>query len=57
MKDRKAVKGGTDINAKDFAFAKKIYPKDLGSPKTTCRRLSSRLQARRWRTMTSTRST
>ena len=35
MKDRKAVKGGTDINPKDFAFAKKIYPKDLGSSKTT----------------------
>lgn len=35
MKDRKAVKGGTDINAKDFAFAKKIYPKDLGVPRTT----------------------
>lgn len=27
MKDRKPVPGGLDINANDFAFAKKIYPK------------------------------
>src|SRR5687768_9843012 len=27
MKDRKPVPGGDDINAKDFAFAKSIYPK------------------------------
>src|SRR5262245_16743157 len=27
MKDRKAVKGGTDINPKDFAFAAMLYPK------------------------------
>jgi len=27
MKDRKAVPGGTDINANDFAFAKSLYPK------------------------------
>lgn len=28
MKDRKAVKGGRDINPKDFAFAAKLYRKD-----------------------------
>jgi CHAT domain-containing protein len=33
MKDRKEVKGGSDINTLDFAFAKKIYPKDLGDAK------------------------
>jgi hypothetical protein len=27
MKDRKAVKGGIDINPKDFAFAAMLYPK------------------------------
>lgn len=27
MKDRKAVPGGLDINANDFAFANKLYPK------------------------------
>ncbi len=27
MKDHKAVPGGLDINANDFAFAKKLYPK------------------------------
>jgi hypothetical protein len=27
MKDRKAVKGGADINPKDFAFAATLYPK------------------------------
>lgn len=27
MKDRKAVKGGDDINPKDFAFAAMLYPK------------------------------
>ena len=26
MKDRKAVKGGNDINPKDFAFAATLYP-------------------------------
>jgi hypothetical protein len=35
MKDGKAVTGGADINAKDSAFAKKIYPKDIGGKKTT----------------------
>ena len=25
-KDRKAIRGGTDINSKDFAFAGKVYP-------------------------------
>ena len=34
MKDRKAVPGGSDINAKDFAFAKRIYPKELGPART-----------------------
>src|SRR4026207_2127201 len=28
MKDRKAVKGGVDINPRDFAFAASIYPKE-----------------------------
>jgi hypothetical protein len=27
MKDRKAVKGGSDINPKDFAFASSLYPR------------------------------
>lgn len=39
MKDGKAIKGGNDINAKDFAFAASLYPKERrGGP----RKLSSR---------------
>ena len=47
MKDGKAVKGGRDINANDFAFAKKIYPmpgerRDAGSDGATKTPSSSR---------------
>jgi hypothetical protein len=36
MKDHKVVKGGLDINANDFAFAKSLYPKpEHQIPKTT----------------------
>jgi hypothetical protein len=32
-KDGKEIRGGTDINPKDFAFAGSIYPKRVASPK------------------------
>jgi hypothetical protein len=33
MKDRKPVKGGNDINAKDYAFAGSVYPKKIVAPR------------------------
>lgn len=32
-KDGKPIPGGTDINAKDFAFAASIYPKKINAPR------------------------
>jgi hypothetical protein len=34
MKNRKAIPGGRDINANDFAFAKSLYPKPSRAPET-----------------------
>ena len=31
-KDGKPIRGGTDINSKDFAFAAKVYPKTVAKP-------------------------
>jgi hypothetical protein len=41
MKDHKAVKGGIDINPRDFAFAASLYPKevDAASPAAEPRRV------------------
>jgi hypothetical protein len=33
MKDRKAVRGGNDINRRDFAFAASLYPKESSGSK------------------------
>jgi len=35
MKDRKAVKGGIDINPRDFAFAASLYPKEVAASEAT----------------------
>jgi hypothetical protein len=33
MKDKKAVRGGNDINVRDFAFASSVYPKKVSTPR------------------------
>jgi hypothetical protein len=34
MKNGKPIKGGTDINPNDFAFAKSLYPKHEHAPES-----------------------